>query len=100
MSVLTWIANEIGPSGSGVDRLIASVLLISIADEIVPIFLVSKGYKIGTGLRHLIVMERNCTWIDTSSRAAYRVGYLLQILLCLVYYILLCLVYCKIDHVL
>ena len=33
VSVLTSIANEIGPSGSGVDRLIASVLLIPISDE-------------------------------------------------------------------
>ena len=85
VSVLTSIANEIGPSGSGVDRLIASVLLIPISDEIIPIVLVSKGFKIGTGFRHLIVTEKNCTWIDTSSRAAYRVGYLLQILLCLTY---------------
>ena len=48
---MTSIANEIAPSGSGVDRLIASVLWTPIADKIVLICLVSIGYKIVTRVR-------------------------------------------------
>ena len=50
MSVLTSIANKIGPSGSGVDRLIASVLLIPISDEIIPIFWYQKVLRLEPGL--------------------------------------------------
>ena len=48
---MTQIANEIAPGGSGVDRLIASVLWTPIAHKVVLICLVLISYKIVTRVR-------------------------------------------------
>jgi len=71
VSVLTLIAERIVPIGLALIVYSHVSVLILIADEIVPISLAWIVYS-------LMSVLTSCTWIDTGLRAVLRVGHLLH----------------------